>query len=80
MSDYTPTTDEVRATYGIGWFADDDTPPGDPSNFDRWLAERDAERWDAGAKAMMNAIGDTYGTLAFIAPENPHRVKREGLA
>lgn len=40
MSDYTPTTDEVRACYSYraDWQSQEDVEA-----FDRWLAEHDAE-------------------------------------
>ena len=45
MSDYTPTTDEVRDAYvDTGWAADGSlSDPRDPDEFDRWLAAHDAE-------------------------------------
>lgn len=54
---------------------------GTPVSLALWLAAHDAEvraeAWAVGAKAMMRAIGDTYGTLTFIAPHNPFRADAE---
>lgn len=87
MSEYTPTTEDVR-----GWYAGARYVFGDPDRqhpdmedeFDRWLAAHDAEvraeAWEVGAKNMMQAIGDTYGTLTFIAPHNPFRGDSEARA
>jgi len=50
MSEYTPTTKEVRADYiDAGWGADGSLyGDNDPAQFDRWLASVKAEAWDDG--------------------------------
>ena len=47
MSDYTPTTEEVRLDY-----APTKTFPADAEEqFDRWLAEVKAKAWEKGLRA-----------------------------
>lgn len=60
MSDYTPTTEEVREDYalgrnevvGAGWYDQH------RAEFDRWLAAHDAEvaskAWDEGVSVALN--------------------------
>ena len=45
MSDYLPTTQEVRNRYVFGtyWENDGDTSGGDNAPFNRWLANHDAK-------------------------------------
>ena len=58
MSDYIPTTEEVRMYYRhpegskIAWFV---TPVG----FDRWLFHVKQDAWDEGYKAGMGDATDT---------------------
>lgn len=49
MSDYTPTTAEIRKGY-IGEPADHFMDPLVGAEFDRWLAAHDREVWRAGYK------------------------------
>ena len=52
MSDYTPTTEEVRNQYVFSASVIDETRFVDPTQgeaeFDRWLAEVKAEAWEEG--------------------------------
>lgn len=48
MDDYTPTTEEVRGSYGK-WV-------GDPEWFDRWLAKHDAEVEARGLEKAADAL------------------------
>ena len=42
-SEFTPTTDEVRFRYAeFPYVSQIEDEPGDPAEFDRWLAEHDA--------------------------------------
>ena len=87
MSEYTPTTDEVRGDY-----AHFQTPGGtDPvtgefaeglAEFDRWLAKHDAEvecaaaekAWDEGEQAgYEDALGEQRGIRPNESARNPHR-------
>ncbi|GAB3166945.1 hypothetical protein GCM10027059_26700 [Myceligenerans halotolerans] len=43
MSDYTPTTDEVRGAWVTARCTRDEDIPGQVAEFDRWLAEHDRE-------------------------------------
>lgn len=60
MSDYTPTTEEVRNAYGVQRY-DQAFERGYKPEFDRWLAERDAKVW---AKGFSDC-------LAFMSLDNP---------
>lgn len=64
MSDYTPTTDQVRANsvYAIA-------RAGEKSSFDRWLDAVKAEVWDAAYQA---GAEDTLASPRD-ARENPYR-------
>lgn len=56
MSDYTPTTEEVRLEYmAVRWGKNDTVSFDARAEFDRWLAARDAE---VAAKAYERAILD----------------------
>ena len=70
MNDYTPTTEQIRAVYASGEFADRQIGPGDYayehgdfSEFDRWLAEVEraaAEKaWDDGRAEGFHRSGRT---------------------
>ena len=66
MSDYTPTTEEVRIKYRLS----SGRQPGDFAEFDRWLAAHDAEvRAEWGAEQ-----GDYYEGF-----EEGVKVGRDGL-
>ena len=61
MTDYTPTTDEVRDAYvDTGWAADGSlSDPRDPDEFDRWLrAEREAQE---GPQAVLDVPSPAGG-------------------
>lgn len=61
MTDYTPTTKEVRLDY-----APAKTFPADAEEqFDRWLAEVKAQAWEEG---MLVGQDNYYGS-----PSNPYR-------
>lgn len=62
MTDYTPTTEEVRADYCL--LADVSRPR--QLQFDRWLFEMQEDAWDRGYQA---------GVVDFAAEgtENPYR-------
>ena len=52
MSDYTPTTEEVRSAYSAGaWFEIQTELEVHETAFDRWLAEVKAKAWAEGAQA-----------------------------
>ena len=57
MSNYTPTTDEVRDAYGY-W--SDSGPHAPPDEFNRWLAAHDAE---VRAQALNEAADKIYVSL-----------------
>lgn len=62
MSEYTPTTEEVRNRYLSEVF------PEDEAEFDRWLMRVKAEAWDEGWDA-----GYQYGYLGpRYASDNPY--------
>lgn len=72
MSDYTPTTEEVRNDYvcALSTTDIDDAEAG----FDRWLAEVKAQAWEQGATTIvatmvMNGSNDL--------PPNPYRQGEE---
>ena len=54
MSDYTPTTEEVRSDYAI--LADNYTPRG--KQFDRWLAEVKAQERKAERERIKQRLWD----------------------
>ena len=77
MTDYTPTTEEVRMYYRhpegskIAWYVS-------PDEFDRWLAEVKAEAWEEGAIwQRANAVPDDRRMRARFVGElqavNPYR-------
>ena len=75
MSKYTPSTAEVRFRYTeYPYVAQIKDVPGDPDEFDRWLACVRREAWDEGR----NSFGadflkprDTFGIRPQTA--NPYR-------
>lgn len=74
MSEYTPTTEEVRARYGADEFGYSAGLSDPCPEFDRWLAEHDrqvkAEAWGEGWYA-----GYQYGMLMHgeYRTDNPYR-------
>ena len=74
MSDYTPTTEEVRADYCL--LADVSRPR--QLQFDRWLAEVKAQAWEEGYDAglqrdQLSKSEFPYGTVNT----NPYRKGEE---
>ena len=70
MSDYTPTTGEIRLLMQSSNIAFEVPPEG----FDRWLAEVKAQAWEQGATTIvatmvMNGSNDL--------PPNPYRQGEE---
>lgn len=55
MSDYTPTTDEVREDFAYPWEGFKQDREGRLAAFDRWLADHDRE---AAARALEEAADD----------------------
>ena len=79
MSDYTPTTEEVRDEYSFhcgGWCERCDRS-GDVSylfheaEFDRWLAEVKAQAWEEG---FTHNVGDSSWNSLY---DNPYRQGEE---
>ena len=60
MSEYVPTTDDIRNSYII--------TPEDNEAFDRWLASVKAEVWDEGG-----AVVERYYIGDGPEPVNPYR-------
>ena len=53
MTDYTPTTEEVRQNWqGYGYTRDSQLGRIKGEDFDRWLAEVKAEAWLEGARSV----------------------------
>ena len=71
MSDYTPTTEEVRLDY-----APAKTFPADAeAQFDRWLAEVKAQAWQEGYGEGAAANYGDYRDAEFA--KNPYRQGEE---
>lgn len=72
MSDYTPTTDEVRAMYVTGTPPHRVTVPQGNAEFDAWLAQHDAEVRTAALNAAAEAVPPSTmplgGELAISEP------------
>lgn len=70
MSDYTPSTDEVREVYAdAGYHAE----MGDlAEDFDHWLAKERAEAWDEGHRAGYQDRKSEGQFVRFVAV-NPYR-------
>ena len=66
MSDYTPTTEEVRNAVWLLKHLDTPLALPDEAGFDRWLAEVKAQTWEEGLYA---GAADSY----FGYPDNPYR-------
>ncbi len=86
MSDYTPTTEEVRnGDMGREWWAEENQPAG--AEFDRWLALHDAEVAAASVEAVSERMraairrGSRMGDLIriFRADEQWRRNMLEAL-
>ena len=74
MSDYTPTTEEVRDAFAeikeddfVGWFKAE-------AGFDRWLAEVKAQAWQEGYK---QGSLDNYGSSSDVKYADNHYRKGE---
>lgn len=65
MTDYTPTTGNVKNSYAWDIYSASFDDSRDAA-FDRWLASVKAEAWDEGAAAL-------YLSYTSEWPENPHR-------
>ena len=63
MSDYTPSTEEVREQWLELWTYDRD------AEFDRWLASVKAEAWDEVAAIVENC----HDCLTYSGVKNPYR-------
>ena len=80
MTEYTPTTEEVRSLYESGAWLMTDRAPNKfdqkryegmfPGEFDRWLNEIRAEAWEEGAES---AFYDPEIRDLVDYPENPYR-------
>lgn len=72
MSDYTPTTDEVRAMYVTGTPPHRVTVPQGNAEFDAWIAQHDAEVREAALNAAADAVPPSTpplgGDLAISEP------------
>lgn len=82
MSDWTPTTEQVR----YGFAVDPEAEYRDPLTnhtlhgeraFDRWLAAHDAEVWDKGRDAAVSAMSragiEVYPGYNVTFDPNPYR-------
>ena len=67
MSDYTPTTEEVRETYFITGYKTT------PEQFDRWLRQVKAEVWDEAVAGMSETMKIAYGIDIRNYGPNPYR-------
>ena len=71
MSDYTPTTEEVREGYSAEYDGCDcENCQYDRIAFDRWLAEVKAEAWDEG---WMHNVDERWSSRS----DNPYREETE---
>lgn len=72
MSDYTPTTDEVREDFAYPWEAHKQDRPARLAAFDRWLAQHDAKVRTATLNAAADAVPPSTmplgGELAISEP------------
>jgi hypothetical protein len=73
MTDYTPTTDEVRAFFRVRYAIVFDKSPAD-AEFDRWLAAHDKEVLDKAIERVLTRCKDEqhnvygYGHREVIPP------------
>lgn len=70
MSDYTPTTEDVRREYAI---AREGIEPHDEvvAQFDRWLDEVKAQAWEEGQLALLEYMGVPLYPSKGDEPRNP---------
>ena len=79
MSDYTPTTEEVR--YKYSWWTDKNLvargvePTDTKAEFDRWLAEVKAQAWEEGKQVAEDHYVPGIDCDCF--PANPYRQGEE---
>lgn len=79
MSNYTPTTDEVRNAYRVGSssgyslnavFVPEQIQEQWKAEFDRWLAEHDRalseQRWDEGNQHGSGCLNADYGCNPYV--------------
>lgn len=68
--EYTPTTAKVRDAYmDREWNA----ASTEGEEFDRWLADHDAEKWDEGNEAGMSNYSDARNGDGKYQTVNPYR-------
>lgn len=74
MSDYRPTTQEVRTSYGAAVTFPTMSLPERRRAFDRWLEQVKAEAWEEGKRAGLRQSDWEHGDTAtqYIAT-NPYR-------
>ena len=75
MSDYTPTTEQVRAIYAdeSGWTPLFYKPGTWGEQFDRWLVSVKAEAWDEGVIFQQTENGIPFAHVADELHANPYR-------
>lgn len=75
MSEYTPTTEEVREDFAFPWDPEQvGDRPARVAAFDRWLAQVEAAAWDEGYEAGEQDVESTAEeVLIFYRTPNPHR-------
>ena len=66
MTDYTPTTEEVRSYFRGSSFSRGE-------QFDRWLAEVKAQAWEEGSDAYILKITGHSTNGGFLRLDNPYR-------
>lgn len=72
MSDYLPTTEEIRNFWGDDVISQ--------MQFDRWLAEVKAEAWEEGQLALLEYMGVTLYSFKgdeIINPKQPKNPYRQ---
>ena len=74
MSDYTPTTQEVRTSYGAAVTFPTMSLPERRRTFDRWLNEIRAEVWEEGHIAAAGRVPvGVWHDSAAPHPGNPYK-------
>ena len=80
MSDYTPTTEEVRAVYNSDEFGNPAGLNDSCPEFDRWLAEVKADAWEEGQLALLEYMGVPLYSFKgdeIINPKQPKNPYRQ---
>jgi hypothetical protein len=79
MSEYTPTTEEIRADHVAPHKHARSLELAVGAAFDRWRSRRDAEKWDQGyrackayEKACWDQIYSVLDDYVYPEPENPY--------